>query len=333
MNRFEWVNANSVDQALASITEGAAFKAGGVDLLDLMKDGITTPSRLVNIRQISGLDEITENELTENDLGLRIGPLATLTQIEGHPVVQKKYAALAQAASRIATPQIRNMATIGGNLVQRPRCWYFRSEDFHCRKKGGTHCFAQDGENDYHAIFDNRVCAIIHPSGMAVPLVALNARVEITTKKGKREVALEEFFTSPAADVRRENILEPGELITGIVVPATDARTAYFKQGEKESFDWPLADVAVALTMQGSRCSRASVVLGGAAPYPYRSKAAEEKLSNSEVTEGSARAAAEAAMATASPLEKNAYKVPIFEAIIRRTILRAGGMNAEGVAA
>ena len=328
MNRFVWVNASSVDEALASVTDGSAFKAGGVDLLDLMKDGIVRPSRLVNIRQISGLDQIRED-----DKSLRIGPLVTLTQIEEHPGVEKKYTALSEAASRIATPQIRNMATVGGNLVQRPRCWYFRSEDFHCRKKGGTHCFAQDGENDYHAIFDNRVCAIIHPSGMAVPLVALNARLEITAKEGTRELGLEEFFTSPDRDVRRENILKPGELITAILVPSEEARTAYYKQGEKESFDWPIADVAVALTMQGARCSQARVVLGGAAPYPYRAQAAEAKLNNSEITEASARSAAEAAMANATPLEKNAYKIPIFEAIIRRTILRAAGLTAEGVAA
>ena len=328
MNRFDWVNASSVDQALAAVTDESAFKAGGVDLLDLMKDGIASPSRLVNIRQISGLDQISDD-----DKGLRIGPLVTLTQIEEHPAIQKKYAAICEAASRIATPQIRNMATVGGNLTQRPRCWYFRSEDFHCRKKGGTHCFAQDGENDYHAIFDNRVCAIIHPSGIAVPLVAMNGRLEITAKKGKREVPLEEFFVSPTHDVRRENILEPGELITAILVPASDARSAYYKQGEKESFDWPIADVAVALTMQGSRCSKASVVLGGAAPYPYRAKTSEAKLNNSEITEDSARAAAEAAMTNATPLEKNAYKIPIFEAIVRRTILRAAGMKAEGVAA
>jgi xanthine dehydrogenase YagS FAD-binding subunit len=328
MNRFEWVNASSVDQALLSLTADAAFKAGGVDLLDLMKDGIVRPSRLVNIRQISGLDQISED-----DKGLRIGPLTTLAQIEGHPLMQSKYKALAEAASRIATPQIRNMATLGGNLVQRPHCWYFRSEDFHCRKKGGTHCFAQDGENDYHAIFDNRACAIIHPSGMAVPLVALNARLEITSKKGKREVGLEEFFTSPEHDIRRENILEAGELITAILLSPAAVRSAYYKQGEKESFDWPIADVAVALTMAGSRCSKASVVLGAAAPYPYRAQAAEAKLNNSEITEDSARAAGEAAMASATPLEKNAYKIPIFQAIIRRTILRAAGLEAEGVAA
>jgi len=166
-----------------------------------------------------------------------------------------------------------------------------------------------------------------------VPLVALNAHLDITGKQGKRGVSLEQFFVSPAHNVRRENILEPGELITGIVVPPTDARNAYYKQGEKESFDWPIADVAVALTMQGSRCAKASIVLGGAAPYPYRAKAAETKLNGNEISEETARAAAEAAMANAMPLEKNAYKIPIFEAIIRRTILRAAGMSAEGVAA
>lgn len=328
MNRFEWVEASTVSQAIAASNADSTFKAGGVDLLDLMKDNVASPKRLVNIRTVEGLGEIGEDER-----GLHIGPLVTLAEIEAHPVIQKKYPAISEAAFRVATPQIRNMATIGGNLLQRPRCWYFRSEDFHCRKKGGTHCFAQDGENDYHAIFDNRTCAIVHPSGLAVPLVALEAHLEITSKVGKRQVRLEEFFTRPDAEVTRENVIAPGELITNITVPATDARSAYYKQGEKESFDWPIADVAVVLTLEGSRCQKASVVLGAAAPYPYRAKAAESKLVNNEITEASARAAAELAMANATPLAKNAYKIPIFEAIIRRTILRAAGMNREGAAA
>lgn len=320
MNRFEWVNAGSVDQALAAVTTNSSFKAGGVDLLDLMKDGIATPDRLVNIRNVSGLAEISEDAQ-----GLRIGPLVTLAQIEAHPIITKKYAALAEAAGSAATPQIRNMATVGGNLVQRPRCWYFRSEDFPCKKKGGHHCFAQDGENEYHAIFDNRTCAIVHPSGMAVPLVAMDARVELTSSQGKREVPLEQFFISPEQDVTRENIIRRDELITNIAMPASRARTAYFKQGEKESFDWPIADVAVALEMEGARCNRASVVLGAAAPYPYRAKGAEARLKGASINEETARAAAQAAMEGATPLAKNGYKIPIFEAIIRRTILRAAG--------
>ena len=328
MNKFEWVDATSVDQALAAVSSESAFKAGGVDLLDLMKDDISAPRRLVNIRNIQGFNEIREDEH-----GLHIGPLATLTEVGENRIIQKKYTAISDAVDRVATPQIRNMATVGGNLAQRPRCWYFRSEDFQCRKKGGKHCFAQDGENDYHAIFDNRTCAIVHPSGLAVPLVAFNARLQITSPKGSREVPLEDFFISPEQDVTRENILQPNELITAITVPATDARSAYYKQGEKESFDWPIADVAVALTMQGSRCSKASIVLGAAAPRPYRAKVAEAQLANSPIDESTARQAAEQAISGATPLANNAYKIPIFEAIIRRTILRAAGMNAEGVAA
>jgi xanthine dehydrogenase YagS FAD-binding subunit len=328
MNRFEWVDATSVDQALAAVTSDSVFKAGGIDLLDLMKDDISAPKRLVNIRNIPGLNEIREDEQ-----GLHIGPLATLAEIGQNQIIKKKYTAISDAADRVATPQIRNMASLGGNLAQRPRCWYFRSEDFHCRKKGGKHCFAQDGENDYHAIFDNRTCAIVHPSGIAIPLVALNARLQITSPQGNREVALEDFFVSPEQDVMRENILQPGELITAITIPATDARSAYYKQGEKESFDWPIADVAVALTMQGSRCNKASIVLGAAAPRPYRVKAAEAQLAGSPINEDIARKAAQQATAGATPLAKNSYKIQIFEAIIRRTILRAAGMNAEGVAA
>jgi xanthine dehydrogenase YagS FAD-binding subunit len=328
MNRFEWVDATSVDQALAAVSSDSAFKAGGVDLLDLMKDDISAPKRLINIRNIQGLSEIREDEQ-----GLHIGPLVALTEIAEHQTIQKKYPAISEAAERVATPQIRNMASIGGNLAQRPRCWYFRSEDFQCRKKGETHCFAQDGENDYHAIFDNRTCAIVHPSGIAVPLVALHARLQLTSPKGKRDVLLEEFFVSPEQDVMRENILQPDELITGVTVPATDARSAYYKQGEKESFDWPIADVAVALTIQGSRCSKASIVLGAAAPRPYRAKAAEAQLADSTINEDIARKAAKQALADATPLANNSYKIPIFEAIVRRTILRAAGIKAEGVAA
>jgi xanthine dehydrogenase YagS FAD-binding subunit len=328
MNRFEWVNATSVDQALSSVASGSSFKAGGIDLLDLMKDGITAPPRLVNIRNIDGL-----NQIAEGSQGLTIGPLVTLTQIEEHPAIQKKYSALAEAASRAATPQIRNMATVGGNLAQRPRCWYFRSEDFHCRKKGGHHCFAQDGENEYHAIFDNRTCAIVHPSGLAVPLVAMNARLELTSRKGKRELPLEQFFITPDQDVTRENVLQSDDLITNIIIPAGNARTAYYKQGEKESFDWPIADVAVILDMQGSRCNKAAIVLGAAAPYPYRAKAAEAKLNGATIDEATARAAAKAAVADATPLAKNRYKVPVFETIIRRTILRAAGVSAQGASA
>jgi xanthine dehydrogenase YagS FAD-binding subunit len=219
------------------------------------------------------------------------------------------------------------MATLGGNLLQRPRCWYFRSADIKCRKKGGERCFAIEGENTYHAIFDNGACAIVHPSAAAVALVALGGKLELTGPRGTRELPVEDFFLRPGQDILRENVLAQDELITGLSVPAPPAqsRSAYWKQGEKESFDWPIAEVAVALELDGSRCIRASVVLGAAAPVPWRSKAAEAVLVNRVVDEKAATLAATAALEGASPLTQNGYKIPVFKAIVRRTVLAAVG--------
>ena len=323
MNAFEWTDARTVEEALAALVDGAAVKAGGVDLLDRMKEGLDRPRRLVNIRYVKNLNWIADDETK----GLRVGPLVTLAELALDENVRTRYAALASAAGWAATPQIRNMATTGGNLLQRPRCWYFRSEDFHCRKKGGETCFAQEGENQYHAIFGNTTCAIVHPSAAAVALVALGGRVELTSAKGKREVALESFFVTPDEDVSRENRIAPGELITEIRVPApaAGARSAYWKQTEKDSFDWPIAEVAVSLEMDGQTCRRASVVLGAAAPVPYRARGAEAALAGKTVDEATARAAARAAMEGARPLSQNGYKVPVFETVVRRTILLAAG--------
>ena len=320
LNAFEYVEAASIQDALREAANGAVIKAGGVDLLDRMKEGIDTPKRLVNIRHVRGLDQIAED-----NGGLRIGPLVTLTQLHTNETVRKRYAALAEAAEHSATPQIRNMATIGGNLLQRPRCWYFRSSDFHCLRKGGEKCFAQDGENEYHAIFDNQLCAIVHPSSLAIPLIAFGAHVELTSAQGKRSVAVEDLFVTPEQDVTREASVLPGELITSITIPAPPEgmKSAYYKQGEKESFDWPLAAVAVALQMSGDSCEKANVILGFAAPTPLRANGAETKLNGATISEQSARDAAKASMAGATPMSKNAFKVPIFEAVVRRTILRA----------
>ena len=168
----------------------------------------------------------------------------------------------------MGVPQIRNVATIGGNLLQRPRCWYFRHAEFPCRRKGGEICFAQDGENQYHAIFDNHICAIVAPSSAAVPLIALNAQIELTSKEGKRLLALEKFYLTPEQNVTREHSLRPGELLTGVVIPAVSrgTKSAYQKYGEKDSHDWPIADAAVVLQMDGNTVRKASIVLGAALP-------------------------------------------------------------------
>lgn len=319
--RFEWTNANSIDDAISQLNDKSLAKAGGVDLMDRLKEGLDSPSRLVNIRTISGLDYVKEESGW-----LRIGPMVTLAMLAEHPIIRPHYTVLADAALKAATPQIRNMATVGGNLLQRPRCWYFRNEQFHCRRKGGEECFAQEGENEYHAIFDNEICAIVHPSAAACALTALGAKVHVKGKNGTREIPLDDLFVRPETDVTREHVLKADELLTEIRVPAPSdsTRSAYTKVGQKESFDWPMAEVAVVLELRGGAVNKSSVVLGAAAPIPWRATAAEKALTGKPLNERSAREAASAALQGATPLAENAYKVPMFEAVVRRTILAAG---------
>jgi xanthine dehydrogenase YagS FAD-binding subunit len=342
MNRFEWMNTQTVPQAVEaaattvadamiwrsgeSLAEGAVlFKAGGIDLLDLMKENLVTPRRLVNLRGVAGLDDIVE----EKNGTLRIGSLVTLARLAANPIVRQRYTALAEAAGASASPQIRHVATLGGNLLQRPRCWYFRSAHHHCARKGGESCFAFGGENQYHAIFDQQGCAIVHPSTAAAALVALGARIELVTASNiKLEVQLEEFFKLPEVDIHRENDLKQGEILTAIVLPpmAATVRSVHLKQGEKDSFDWPIADVAVVLDLTpNGTCRNASIVLGAAAPVPHRAEAAEAALTGRPVNGETARLAGHAALVGAVPLTQNAYKLPIFETVVRRAVLAAAG--------
>jgi xanthine dehydrogenase YagS FAD-binding subunit len=323
MNRFTYVDCATVDEALSQMKGDAVVKAGGIDLLDLMKDGIVSPPKLVSIRNVHSLHKI---EATEK--GLQLGPLVTLSEIAEHTEIQKRYAALSDAAGHAATPQVRNMATVGGNLMQRPRCWYFRSTDFDCRKKGGSdECHALQGENQYHAIVNNGTCATVHPSSTAVPLLAMNAEVELTSKAGKRTVAMRDFYVAPEEDLQHETAVKPGELITAIrvPVPAAGTRSAYQKYGEKESFDWPLADAGVVLEMDGNMCRNAAIVLGVAAPTPIHATEAEAALRGKTINEQTARDAGKLAVAKATPLSQNGYKVQLFQTAVYRTILLAAG--------
>jgi xanthine dehydrogenase YagS FAD-binding subunit len=323
MNRFSFVDCTSVEHALGELGAGTEVKAGGIDILDRLKEGLDQPEKLVNIRNIRTLHAIEDTSE-----GIRIGPLATLTEVSEHATVKQNYTALAHAAGHAATPQIRNVATLGGNLLQRPRCWYFRDADFPCRRKGGEICFAQDGENQYHAIFDNHICAIVAPSSAAVPLMALNAQLELTSKEGKRVVALEKFYVTPEQNVTREHSLRPGELLTGVLIPRTSqgTKSAYQKYGEKDSHDWPIADAAVVLEMDGNTVRKASIVMGAAAPTPMRATASEALLNGKVLNEQLARQAGKAAMERATPLAHNGYKIGLFETAIYRTVLFAGGL-------
>ncbi len=323
MNHFVLADCTTEHGALSQLGDGAVVKAGGVDLLDLMKNGVLTPPKLVNIRNISGMRGVHESSQ-----GLTIGALSTLAEISDHPLVQSQYAILSDACGHAATPHIRNMATIGGNLLQQNRCWYFRSEDFQCLKKGKDTCFAFDGLNQYHAIFDNHTCPSVAPSSAAVALLGLNASVELTSaKQGKRVVAIKDFYVQPDVNPMTRTVIAPDELLTAVIIPkpASGTRSAYQKYGEKQSFDWAIADAGVVLEMDGNVCRRAAVVMGAASPVVRRSSQAEAVLTGKPITEQIARAAGKAAMEGAQPLSMNGYKVQLFPVAIYRTILLAAG--------
>ena len=320
MNPFQWSEPRTLAEAFDLLTPNAVAKAGGVDLMDRMKEHLLEPGRLVNLKNVPGLDRVEDRGAE----GVRIGPLVTLARLAEDPVVRTRGRALADAAAHAATPQIRNMATAGGNLVQRPRCWYFRSEQFPCLRKGGTTCFARDGENEYHAVFANDVCCAVHPSSLATALIALDARVELSSARGVRIAPVEAFFI-PARELRkRDTVLETDELITDIVLPAAapGATSAYVKQAQKESYDWPLVEAAVHVERApGGACTRASVILGAVAPNPWRARASEAVLVGRAIDEASARDVGKAALQGATPLRDNAYKLSLLEVAVRRAVL------------
>ena len=323
MNSFTLADCTTVEAALSQLKDGAVVKAGGVDLLDRMKNGTDTPARLVNIRNIPSLRGI---QLTQQ--GLTIGPLTTLTEVSDHPIVRAQYAVLSDACGHAATPHIRNMATLGGNLLQRLQCWYFRSAEFECLRKGKEICFAFSGLNQYHAIMDYGGCPSVAPSSGAVALLALDAKLELTSAaKGKRLVPIREFYVQPDANPQRYNVMGPDELLTAIYVPkpAAGTRSAYQKYGEKESNDWAIADAGIVLEMDGNLCRRAVVTMGAASPVVRRSQEAEAVLTGQTITPEVARAAGQASMHGAMPLSMNAYKVQLFPVAIYRTVLLAAG--------
>ncbi|MBV8113450.1 MAG: FAD binding domain-containing protein [Silvibacterium sp.] len=332
MNAFVLADCTTVDGALSQLKDGAVVKAGGVDLLDRMKNGTAQPEKLVNIRNIPALRGIEET-----DKGLKIGALATLTEISEHPAIRKQYQILSDACGSAATPHIRNMATVGGNLLQPVQCWYYRSADFQCLRKGKDLCFAFNGLNQYHAIMDYRTCPAVAPSSAAVALFGLDANVElVSSKRGQRVVSIKDFYVHPDANPTKFAVIEPDELLTAVVIPkpAAGTRSAYQKYGEKDSFDWAIADAGVVLEMDGNICRKAIVTMGAASPVVRRSAQAERELTGKPITEATARAAGKAAMEGATPLSMNAYKVDLFPVAIYRTVrLAAGQMDRDPRAA
>jgi len=336
MKAFEWISPTNINDAVklldnsenrgADMDEAPRPIAGGQDLLTTMKDYITRPTRLVNLKNIKGL-----NRLSLDAKGLTIGALITLTELEEHQGVRRNLPGLAEAAHSVASPQIRNLGTVGGNLCQRPRCWYFRLEEVECLKKGGSICYAAEGENKYHAILGGGPSYIVHPSDLAPMLVALGAQLTVVGPEGKKVIPIEKFFTLPAeGSIRRENVLKNDEIVTEIYVPQSgfSAHSTYLKFKERDSLDFAMASVAAAVQMSGNTVKEARIVLGGVAPIPWRVPAAEKYLAGKSLTKETMTEAGKIALAGAKPLDKNAYKVPLTQTLVRRALAKVGGVSA-----
>ena len=320
------VNPESLADAVGRLErdgERAAAVGGGSDLLGMIKDDLVAPDVLVNLRTIAASDNLSA--IVSGPAELRVGGLVTLTQLSVHPEVASRYRVLAEAAGSAATPQIRNVGTLAGNLCQRPWCWYYR-QNFPCYKHGGNRCFSRTGENQFNAIFGGGPSYIVHPSDTAPALVALEARFRLVGPGGERVVPAGEFFTLPRVDVARENVLEPNEILADVTVPAASGlRSTYGKVLDREAWTHAVVSVALALQMDGDRVRRAGVVLGGVAPIPWRVAPVEELLAGQHVTESLAAEAGRLAVDGARPLSKNRYKIPLVENLVRRTLLSLGG--------
>ena len=327
---FRLMQPTTLAEAYAVLADApdAVPVAGGTDLLSEIRDGTAMPDVLV------ALDSIADAELSgivdTADGGLRIGALATIAEIADHNGIHERYAALGQAAAGLATPQVRNLGTLGGNLNQRPRCWYYRHPLTVCLKRGGDRCFAVQGVGKYLCVTGGDRCFIVHPSDTAVALAALGASVTIASNDGQRDVPIEEYFVGPDVDLMRENILRQGELLTAVTLPPVPVgqRSVYLKARERESGDFALVSVAGALTVSDGVVAEASVVLGGVAPTPYRAKGTEEYLRGRALDAVDVAEAGAVAVADPRPLPDNAYKVPMAANLVNRAIaVLLGGIS------
>jgi xanthine dehydrogenase YagS FAD-binding subunit len=324
---FAYVNPTNEKDAVAALkTEGIAYPlAGGMDLVARMKDYTHPADRIVNIK-----NALEANVSRTSDGGLRIGAAMKIIDLIEHRDVGRMYPAVIAAAGEIGTPQIRNAGTVGGNINQRPRCWYFRNEEFVCFKKGGNRCFATAGENQYHAIFGNNGPShIVHPSNLAVPFVAYGARFRVFGPNGEREVAAADYFILPTPqNVLKENLLANDELLTHVILPPPgNVKAGFYEVRFKQSHDWPLAFATALLGMNGNTISSARVVIGAVAPVPWRSDDAERALIGKPLDEATANDAAEAAVRNAQPLSRNGYKVQIAKTAVKRSVLQAAGIR------
>jgi xanthine dehydrogenase YagS FAD-binding subunit len=325
---FEYANPTNEKDAVAALKADGRIVlplAGGMDLIARMKDYVTSPDRVVNVKGV-----LDTTIVATPDGGLKIGAGVKIADLAEHPQVTKLYPAVVAAAGEVGTPQIRNAGTVGGNVNQRPRCWYFRQEDFNCYKKGGNRCFSPAGENQYHAIFGNEGPShIVHASSLAVPFTAYGATFRVVGPSGERMVAAADYFTMPTLqNVRKENVLADDELLTHVMLPAPgNIRSGHYEVRYKESHDWPLAFTTIVLSLNGNTIRSARVVLGAVAPIPWRSTDAEQALVGKPLNEATAIAAGEAAVRAAKPLSRNGYKVQITKTAVKRAVMQIAGLK------
>ena len=325
MRGFEYYRVTTVAQTLSLLTryqEKASILAGGSDLLARMKDRLEGPKLRPpqHLLDITGIKDL--NYIRQQKNGLKIGATTILSDIASSPLIADKYPLLSQAASQVAVPQIRNVGTLGGNLCQRPRCWYFRGKLFKdCLRKGGDNCYAMSGENQYHAVFGGENCHMVCPSDLATALTALNARVEIATPKGNRMIPIEQFYLRPLKNVLRETVLGSSEMVVAVDIPAPapGSKGVFIKLKEREAFDFAVVSAAAMVTVKNHIVSDARIVLGGVAPFPLRSTSAEAALKGKSISDVM-DTVCKTAVDGAQPLSNNSYKVIAAKGIMEKAL-------------
>ena len=318
MSLFSYAKPRALGEALKLLKNGTVALAGGTDLVGLIRSGLAKPNALVDRTGIEGLRGWTR----EKGKGLRIGALTPLSDLETSPQLRKLAPIIAESLRDAATLQLRNMGTVGGNLLQRNRCWYFRDEAVPCWLKGGTRCFAAEGENRYHAILGAAECVMVAPSDLAPALIAYDAEIDLASSIGRRSVKLGQFYLTPSGKQRKEHAIRKGELITSVRIPeaALERRGTFLKAMDRKAWSFALVSVAAAARIKDGKAHDVRVVLGGVAPSPWSVPAANKLLEGTALDDNSCLAAADLILANAQPLRDNGYKVTVARELIRRAL-------------
>ncbi|MFN2475066.1 MAG: xanthine dehydrogenase family protein subunit M [Chthoniobacterales bacterium] len=317
MKAFEYVSAQTPQSAATLAANDGRYIAGGIDVLGEIKDRIIEPKRLVNIKSLPN-----SREIKPGPQSWTIGANVTIAELVAHAELRKTFPGLAEAAAEVGSPQIRNVATVGGNLAQHSRCWYYRQPDVRCLKEGGSTCYAREGENKFHALFTGNPCISPTPSNLAIALTALEATAHVQRSGKLVEMSMVQLYEKAWSNPLAHHSLEPGDLILHVEVPVRQSRSAYLQMAEKHDFDWALVSCSAAARLEGKKLTGARIVLGQVAPVPYRSDEADKFLEGKSLDDTVAAKAAELLLKDATPFQHNAYKVPLAEALIRRTLLK-----------